>query len=153
MMRKTGKELSPIALVLIVVVAAAAITTGCEAFKSRPKEPDPQPKSGDPPNLTGSWDIELRTNGAVYVAAPGGIGMTIIHTDDEIEGNWDLGDVEGEVDTDGEVELKLRMTIAPISIFFRLKGEVEEDGDTMSGDWIATLPPPRDEGTWKAERN
>ena len=140
---------------LLVCVAAVAtgLFLGCEMFKPKPPPaPDVSPPDADEgvSGISGTWEIEFKTNGTEFAVVPGGIGMTVIQTDDDVEGNWTLGEVDGEVEEDGDVELTLRSTFAPI--VFNLEGEIEDDGEEMSGDWTSSFPPPKHEGTWKAER-
>ena len=81
---------------------------------------------------------------------PGGLSMTLIQTDDEVEGHWTFGEVDGDVEEDGDVEFRFT-SVEPV--MFNFEGEVEDDGEEMSGEWTSTLPPPKHEGTWKAERD
>ncbi|NQT93895.1 MAG: hypothetical protein HQ559_14135 [Lentisphaerae bacterium] len=142
-------------VVLISAVAVSVLTTGCESFKPKPPpDPDPPataPEDTDFPDATGKWDIELRTNGTEFLLLPKSLTMTLVQTGDEVKGHWTLGVVDGDVDEDGNVELLLRVTVEPL--FFDFEGEIDEDEDEMSGEWKSNFPPPRDEGTWKAEKD
>lgn len=164
-MRKRQEWWLATVMLVSVAVIGGMLFAGCEYFKPAPQEPPPPPPGnqddddgdqdepqGKYPDITGKWDVELRTNGTKWVD----IAMTLTMDEDDIGGNWNItgggppigGDVEGDIDEDGDVDLDLKIggTTA-----LGLKGEANDDGDEMDGKW--TGGPASSDKKWDAEKD
>jgi len=149
-------------LVVSVTVIGGVLLAGCEYFRPTPP-PEPPPagpaeeeeeEKSEYPDIGGDWDATLKTGGVTMMK----IEMTLVQDEDEVEGSWHQspgpfgGGVEGEIEKDGDVELKLKWNPGTEVTAFVLEGEAEDDGDEMDGEFEEKIGTMRT-GKWKAEKD
>jgi len=160
-MRKRQELWLAMVLVVSVIAVGGMLVTGCEYLKPAPEQepPPPAPDGQDPeddgqeqkseyPDISGSWKLKLKIDGSKVDE----FIMTLIQDGDDVDGSWHSedgpvgGDIEGEVEKDGDLELELKGPGGSLE----LDGEFE-DGK-MEGKWTVSSPPPGDL-TWTAKKS
>lgn len=139
---------------VLVVALGVGLCVGCEAFKPKPPEPPPTTETKpEIPDMEGKWRLSWENDaGAPKVD----LTLDLDQDGEELEGSSSVASlalkVEGEVESDGEVEFKAEMVINP-AVSWTFEGELDSK-TKMSGTWTDTgaspLAPPDDKGEWNA---
>ncbi|NQT93898.1 MAG: hypothetical protein HQ559_14150 [Lentisphaerae bacterium] len=163
-MKKQQEWWLTMVLVVSVIAVGGMLVTGCELFKPTPPEPPPPPPNGEENgdgeeqqqseylDISGEWDATLKTGGVKIME----IKMTIIQDEDDLDGSWLAGplggELDGELEKDGDVELKLKWNPGAEVTVFVFEGEVEDDADEMDGKFEEKIGTMRT-GKWEAEKD